>query len=650
MAGAAESKRPIAGVKLTSPPTIDGDLADAAWQSASKASGFTDLQNGNPVFDQTEAWIGYDDQFIYVAFRCNDSKPEGIVARETVRDSKYSGDRNQNPNREDNVQINFDPFLTFQDDDVSRFSVNAIGTRSASIAGGRAAKAEWKGDWDAAVKRDDRGWTCEIRIPWASLNYPSSARPVTMGINFQRFQDRTKTLSIWSNTTSQDFTNLEGLWTGVEPPQTGFRRTLSLLPYVLGGDIKGELSGKAGLDMRYTLTPQLTAVGSINPDFSTIQGAIQSIAFSHSERFVPDQRPFFTEGGGNFYAQTNINDIGAFFYSNRIKTFDVGAKLYGKLSAKDTLGVLNTYSYDGRNDLVARYTTAYNETDSGGGMLVHTNAGGIENTNLVIDQHFRKGKMFLEGVGAHSSGQGAGGGAQVVNAYYADKYFLSCIQYSGVSNNFLTPIGFVPFKGYHGMTAIEYWGSEWREGRFRSSNVTLVGLDWKQNDGAPFFKGHQGEYNLDTRDDWRFKLKWASFDFLGEKDNVFGFGVTKGVTNRFAKIGFQVDTGKLGSAKTTAFSPFFSLRVFKKLDVLYSGLIQNREGVDQQHILTVNYEISPIKSFGGRLVTHNGDTNAYLFFRRSGEKGTDFYLVLGDPNAKKTVSSIQIKMVFAYQS
>lgn len=647
MASASDSKRPIAAVKLSSPPTIDGDLSDEAWKAAAKAETFTDIQNGNSVADQTVVFLGHDDKFIYVAFECQDSKPEGIVARETVRDSKWSGDRQSDPNREDNVQVNFDPFLSYQDNDISRFSVNAIGTRSASLSGGRASKAEWKGDWDAAVKRTPAGWTCEMRIPWDSLNYPSGKKAITMGINFQRFQDRTKTLSMWSNTTNMGFTNLEGLWTGVEPPQTAFKPTLSLLPYTLASNVRGTLSNRVGLDMRYTVTPQLTAVGSVYPDFSTIQGAVESIAFSHAERFVPDTRPFFTEGGDNFFASTNFNDIGAYFYSNRIRTFDLGAKLYGKLSPKDTIGVLDTYSFDGRNDFVARFTRAYNETASGGGMLVHTNAGGVENTNVVIDQHFRWGKLGLEGVAAHSSGQDAGGGTQVMSAYYADKHFLSCVQYHSLSNNFATPIGFIPYKGYRGPMAMGVWMADWRKGTFRSTQATFVGLDWKQNNGDPYFSGIQGEYTVDTRSDWRFGVDYADVEFMGYKDKTVGLKVVSGATNRFRKFGVQVGTGTQGSEKSTYVIPFGSLRVFKKLDLIYQGIFQNRLGLDQQHVLTANYELSPVRSFGGRLVTHNADTNAYAFYRHSGAKGTEVFLVLGDPNARKTVSSIQLKLVFA---
>ncbi len=246
------SKRHLTAVKTDHPPVIDGDLSDACWKTAGKAEQFVDVQNGNLVADQTIAYLLYDDKYIYIAFDCRDAHPELITARETVRDMKFQQNNNNgnNQNNEDNIEVDFDPFLTHQGNDVSQFSVNALGTRSAALAGGRGSKAEWKGDWDTAVKRSKLGWTCEIRIPWVSLNYPSGKKAVSMGIDFQRFQDRTKVQSMWSNVTTQGFIELEGVWDNVQVPQAAFKQRLSLLPYLLTGIQDNQTSSKIGLDAR----------------------------------------------------------------------------------------------------------------------------------------------------------------------------------------------------------------------------------------------------------------------------------------------------------------------------------------------------------------------------------------------------------------
>jgi hypothetical protein len=129
-------RRTIPAVRTDTPPVLDGDLSDACWKDAPKAQVFLDQQQGTAAPDQTEAFVLYDARYIYIAFSCKDSRPDQIVAGETVRDIFTTG-------VEDNVEVIFDTFLTHQRADFSRFSVNPLGTRAARLAGGRAHKAEW---------------------------------------------------------------------------------------------------------------------------------------------------------------------------------------------------------------------------------------------------------------------------------------------------------------------------------------------------------------------------------------------------------------------------------------------------------------------------------------------------------------------------
>jgi len=642
------SKRHIAAIKTDHPPIIDGDISEPAWKEAAKAEGFVDIQNGTLVADQTFVYLLYDEKYIYVAFDCRDSHPEGIVGRETVRDMKFQNQTGNNPNNEDNVEVDIDPFLTHQGSDVSQFSVNALGTRSASLAGGRGNKAEWKGDWDAASKRTKTGWTCEMRIPWASLNYPSGKQTASMGIDFQRFQNRTNVWSIWSNVTTQGFIEQEGVWDKVLVPQSAFKPRVSLLPYLLTGVQDGELSTKMGLDARYTVTPQLTAVGSYNPDFSTVEGAVQSIQFSQVPLYVQERRPFFLEGGNYFSDQTNFSNVGSYFSSSNIPTFDIGAKLYGKLAAQDTIGLLDTVSFGTRNDFVGRYEHTFSETSSGGAMVIQSESPAGENVVGVIDDHQRWGKLAFETVDANSTGPGAGGGTETFSSYYADKFLTSMIQFTGVSNDFVAPDGFFPYTGYKGFTGVEDWSASWRHGPLRSTEFTLVPIDWVQTNGQPYFSGLQGAYNVETRSDWHIEADYQNMDFLGTRNSIVGFNIISGATNRFHQFGLQFATGELGSVAATTFGPVMTIRLLKKLDLTYNGYLQDREGLTQQHVITTNYELSPTKSFGGRVVVQNADTNAYFFYHNSGGKGTEFYLILGNPNAARTTRSIQAKWVFSF--
>jgi hypothetical protein len=286
---AGQPRRTIQVPRAAAAPRIDGHLTDPAWKSAIQVTGFTDYVTGALVQDQTIVYAMHDEQYIYFGFDCRDIHPASITARETVRDTKFNNN-NGPTNTEDNVEIDIDPFCTHSYADLNRFSVNALGTRSAATAEGRGSKAEWKGDWDAASVKTSSGWTCTIRIPWASMHYPVGKDTVPIGINFSRYIDRTKTVQEWSTTGPQGFLENEGMWTNAQPPKQAFKSKLSLLPYVLAGDVNNQAGGKIGMDGRYTLTPQLTAVGTLNPDYSNVEGSIQSISYSHSVHFIPETR------------------------------------------------------------------------------------------------------------------------------------------------------------------------------------------------------------------------------------------------------------------------------------------------------------------------------------------------------------------------
>ncbi len=647
------TRRTISAIKISTPPTIDGDLSDTVWKTAPKAETFTDIQNGGVVGDQTTAYLVYDDKFLYVAFYCKDSKPEQIVARETVQDQKYANEANDlSPNQtkldsEDSIEFVIDPFEAHRAQDMTRFSLNAIGTRSARLGGGRGGKVEWKGDWEGAVKRLPNGWSAELRIPWAILNYPQSKAPVSMGLNFQRFQLRTHLLSVWSNIGVQNFYDLEGRWTDVQIPQSEFRSKLSVLPYLLSG-IRGRgQSLQTGLDARYTITPELTAVGSVNPDFATVESAIQSVQFTHTEQFLQERRPFFLEGRDYFAPTMRINDIGSFFYPNRIATFDVGEKIYGKLSPADTLGLLHTTDWGHRTDIVARYQHEISPTAQSGLTLLHKSALGDNSTVGLFDHHARWGKTGFETWWALTSGDGAGGSAKAFSVTYEDKLLSGAIQYFDLADSFRVADGYFPFNQFKGFVVAANWGAEWREGFWRSFQVSALPLFWKHNDGSPFLEGPQMTLNFDTRSDWRLEMDLTNTKFEGQRDANVGFEIHSGVSNRFRHYGLRVQLGTVGDHQSTVLGPIISTRLFRKLDVSYGGVIENRLGLAQQHIVSLNYEISPVRSFGGRVVVQNSETNAYLFYRHSGAKGVETYVIFGDPNALRTVNSLQIKFVFA---
>src|SRR5207245_9228865 len=120
---------------------------------------------GRPPRENTEVPVIADDKKLYFAFVCHDSEPDSVHAEQRKRDGDLSLD--------DHVVIELDPYHNHRQ--ISEFAVNARGTQSDAMAGGRARKIEWKGDWQAAAQPTKEGGTAEIAIPFAILNFQNGS-------------------------------------------------------------------------------------------------------------------------------------------------------------------------------------------------------------------------------------------------------------------------------------------------------------------------------------------------------------------------------------------------------------------------------------------------------------------------------------------
>ncbi|MBM3493650.1 MAG: hypothetical protein FJX72_04910 [Armatimonadetes bacterium] len=495
-----------------------------------------------------------------------------------------------------------------------------------------------------------------MAIPWRMLSFPARAKPLDVGINFRRWQEHRRVSSEWSTEGSHGQQENQGIWTGVTTPREPFRPSLSLLPYVvgklrgpsqLGGSSPADDAGaQAGLDVRYSATPELTGVATINPDFGTIEGAVEGIQFSRSERWVPERRPFFLEGADYLSAGTEYA-LGPFFYPNRIRALDLGAKVYGKITPRDTLGLLYAVDFGRRSDLVTKIRHDLGKTASAGLFVASMSADDDNNTVVVAEQNARKGKAGFASQWAFSGGRDAGGTAQQVNLYYEDTNSFHSFQYLAAEPDFRASDGLIWHNDFRGAHLYHVWWGEWRNGPYRGFSMEFNPyMDWHM-DGRPFRSGVSISGGVDLRSDWGAWCSASYGTFDREIDNTYGMGVVYGGSNRFRRIGVSLNRGRQAGRPYAFLGPSATFRVFRRLDIGYGGAVVDFDGHSDQHIVTANYEITPTRSVGGRLVAQNGRTNWYLSYRHSGQKGTETFLMLGDPNADAFVNAMRLKMVFA---
>lgn len=637
----ALSRREVPAVRISSPPKIDGDPGDAVWQSVPVCDGFSDGYDLGAAPEATRVRIAYDNSQIYVFFECDSADPASIVAQQTRKEGSLQQD--------DHVSVLLNPFGTQRFDDESEFSVNPIGTVATDIAGGRAGKEEWLGNWSAAAQRTDKGWRVELSIPWDVLTRPSGTGPREMNVNFVRYHAASRRTSFWSNLGPNRRTENTGRWTGVQLPPPIRTNPLSILLYNFSGHdgSNGEVA-RTGLDARYEITPQLSAVATLNPDFSNIESDVLNLDFSYSTRLERERRPFFLEGGDFLRAGGGGSGGGDFgpriFASQRIPRVDAGLKFYGKTHATGSIGLLGVLS-GRRNDLIFRYRETLSANDSVTANLVRLSEPGIENTVYQLSGSHRRGDASASWVYARSlDHEGNGERWTGTLGYFGTQGGLS-VWHSRTSAIFLARNGFVPFTDIVETGSSLFQRRQWRTGPLRELRLSLSIFEADHTNGHYFQRNASAGIDLRTANDIGLGFDYSQGGYEQYRDHVSGVSLFYPASDFLHSVGLSYSFGNLQGAKYRRISPFVSYRFGERLTLRISHDSRRHIESREQDIATMSYDIDRATSVTGRLIRRNSGTNWFLSLRRSGFRGLEYYVILGDPNADRFRDRLVVKMV-----
>ncbi|HWC74597.1 MAG TPA: DUF5916 domain-containing protein [Gemmatimonadales bacterium] len=341
--------------------TIDGTLDEAVWHQAALLTGFTQYRpvDSRPAADSTEVLVFYAPEAIYFGIRAYEA--HGDVVRATLADR-------DNIDADDKIEILLDTFndrrraLLFA---VNPLGVQQDGVRSeglAGAAGGQNAGFRFDGvvDLNPDYVYESRGhvtpwgFEVEVRIPFKSLRY-QSGETQDWGLQIIRTTQHTGYEDTWTPVVRASASFLI---------QSGSLKALSGLKRGLVMDVTPEFTARVdgvadpitgyryepvdpqlGMNVRWGITQNLTAAGTINPDFSQVEADVGQVTVNQRfALFYPEKRPFFLEGLEQFDTPNSL------IYTRTIKNPDGGAKLIGKvggtaiayIGAKDD----NTSSFD----------------------------------------------------------------------------------------------------------------------------------------------------------------------------------------------------------------------------------------------------------------------------------------------------------------
>lgn len=455
---------------------------------------------------------------------------------------------------------------------------------------------------------------------------------------------------MWCNLGVNEFRENDGHWIDVLPPPR--KRELKLLPYLIGGisetetsveaisESRREYTARAGADIRYEVTPQLRLIGTANPDFDNIEQAVEGIDFSYGERFVSDRRPFFSEGG-------NVYRLGRLFHSRRIVDMDGGLKLFGKLGKNTSVGTLGTYHRNNQNVILQASQSLTATSNISAAFLSHHHRDtGLNNVGS-LSGDVRYGKFsgrsrFVQSWDGESNGRDG-----FVNVVYNGLLFQHALTAFFVDSDFVDRLGYYPFTGYRSVNLASYFVNEWREGFFRRASASIQSQISNTYEGEVFRRALNVSSLILTHSDYALAAGWRGGQFEEFSDSVFSIGFRARASDRFNNVGITYNWGEQAGERIHRISGNLNIRAYG-FTAGFSSRIQWHFERRYQQILTLTYDFSPALSLGSRLIWQVEGINIYFALRRSGYAGTDFFIILGDPNASEFKQRLIAKVIRSF--
>ena len=386
---------------------VDAILDEIAWDRALVVDINYETRPGEniPASVQTKAMVTYDRSHIYVAFRALDPDPKKIRAHLSDRDTAWNDDW---------VGIVLD---TFNDERRAfEFFVNPLGVQMDVLQDDVTRREDdaWDALWTSAGRVTEEGYIVEVAIPFYSLRFPAGTEEQVWGVDLMRNYPRSDRVRLRSQPRDRDrncYLCQISKMRGFENVTPG--NNIELVPTVVGSRVdqrldsdassleQGDADSEVGLTAKWGVTPNMTLLGTINPDFSQVEADVAQLDVNNQfALFFPERRPFFLEGADFF--STPLNAV----FTRNVADPDWGLKLTGKMSANG-VGVFaaqdavtnllfpgsqgsDSDSFDFETlDSVVRYRRDVGENSSIGALV--TSRDGDEYSNIVagVDGLFR---------------------------------------------------------------------------------------------------------------------------------------------------------------------------------------------------------------------------------------------------------------------
>jgi hypothetical protein len=313
---------------------VDGRLDDDVYSRVAPIGGLIQQEprQGQPATENSDVWVLFDNDNLYVTCRCWEAHPDEIVANELRRDIVATG-------QHDHLTVALDTFLDRRNGYFFLVTANG-GVFDALMTDERIINGDWNTVWNFRSGRFDGGWTVEMAIPFKSLRY-KPGRDQVWGLQLRRTIRHKNEMTYlkevpagWGISAILRM-SAQATLVGVEVPAR--TANLEVKPYAIADlrtdrlatpPFSNDPGADAGVDVKYGITKSLTLDLTYNTDFAQVEDDQAQVNLTRFNLFFPEKREFFLEGQGLFAfggsggfgrsGPSNLNVTPNLFFSRRI--------------------------------------------------------------------------------------------------------------------------------------------------------------------------------------------------------------------------------------------------------------------------------------------------------------------------------------------
>ncbi len=360
------AKRSFMVKKIAETIVADGELNEAAWQTAESADNFWQYFPVDSIQakEQSEIKMLYDDKNLYVGIKVYTAGKNFAI--QTLKRDFRAGNS-------DNITLLFD---TFNDgNNAFLFGSNPYGVRREGLVSGgglnlRGFTISWDVKWQGESKIYDGYYITEWIIPMAAFKFREGE--TKWSLNSYRFDTQSNETSTWMQIPqNQNVFGLTFMGDMVFQEPLGKSKTpLAIIPYATSSAQKDYEINESDSDLSYGGDMKIAIGNSLNlditgnPDFSQVEVDDQITNLTRFEVSLPEKRQFFIDNSDLFSSFGGGRDANPFF-SRRIGIAEdtagntienrilAGARLSGKLNKDLRLGFFNIVTDEDEENEIA---------------------------------------------------------------------------------------------------------------------------------------------------------------------------------------------------------------------------------------------------------------------------------------------------------